>query len=201
MGAQILIRLESDKYDEGHLAPFLGRDFHWEIAKGNLWKDANHYFLDKREAKLLDAPFDENLEEEFKALIHPKELLQVIEKVKLFLKNNDDTLPYEIMLDSDKMSLKGLDYPLMLKNSRCWIQGDSYLYEVNERVKIVNYPQEPNEVELWLKVKDEIIIEDRTYYLKKETRFEKFEESLSEVIEFCKYAISRKEKIYWVYSH
>ncbi len=200
MGAQILIRLESDKYDDNNLSPFLGRDFHWEITRGHLWKDTNQYFLNKRESNLLEAPYDETLEDGFGEPINPKSLLIVIKKVDEFLKNNKETLPFDITIDYDKMKLEGLDYPLMVNNSKCWIQGDSYLFEVYDEVKIVNHPHEPNEVDLWVKLNDEITLENKVYYLKKITRNERFKEDINAIINFCNHAIEKNEKIYWIYS-
>lgn len=201
MGAQILIRLESDKYDERNLSPFLGRDFHWEITKGRLWKDINCYFLSQTESSLLEAPFDETLQDCFGEPINPKPLVRVFEKVMDFLKSRSDILPFEIFIDYDKMKALGLDYPLVINKSKCWIQGDSNLYKVNNKVRIVNLPNEPNEIDLWVPLDSKITIENRVYFLKKETRFEKFEGVINEVINFCKYAIEENEKVYWIYSH
>ena len=201
MGAQILIRLESDRYDESNLAPFLGRDFFNEISRGALWKDIEVYFLNKKEIKLLEAPNTENFENEFASPINPKELKLVFLKIKKFLQEYEDLLPFDIVLDIEKMEAADLNYPLMINNSKCWIQGDSNLFEINDKLKIVNHPHEPNEVDLWVNYQEEIVLEDKVYFLKKITRSDKYNDIIVELIKFCEFAIEKNEKIFWLYSH
>jgi len=58
MGAEIHISLESDKYDNKELAPFLGRDFHYEITRVAIWENKEP-FLSKAEIDLLEVPYYE----------------------------------------------------------------------------------------------------------------------------------------------
>jgi hypothetical protein len=199
MGAEIHIRTVSDKYDDKEIAPFLGRDFHREIVEGRIWENKKP-FLNAEESKLLHAPYYEELDDSISP-IHPLELSKVLTKVKNYLKANEDSLPYEIDIDDERMAKEGLSYDLIIKQSRCWIQGDSLYYNVSSKVKIVSYPLEPNKVELWVDIAERVEIDGKRYHLKKISRYDKFSELLDEVIEFCRYAASRNEKIYWLYSY
>lgn len=200
MGAEIHISLESDKYDDKELAPFLGHDFQYEITRGAIWENRKP-FLSKDELELLEAPYYEEFEDDSVRLINPSKLIIVLDKVKKYLRENEDTLPFEIHIDHERMEKEGITKDLIVNNSRCWIRGDSLYHEVSEKVQIVNYPMEPTDVYLWIDYGNEIEINGKKYYLKKTSRFEKFVESLDKVIEFCKTAENKNEKIYWLYSH
>lgn len=60
---------------------------------------------------------------------------------------------------------------------------------------------EPDEIDLWIEIANEIKIDDKIYFLKKITRYEKYQELIERIITFCKFAIEKNEKIYWLYSH
>ena len=200
MGAEIHISLESDKYDDKELAPFLGRDFHYEITRGAIWENREP-FLSKDELEILEAPYYEEFEDESVRLINPTELLIVLEKVKKYLEENEDTLPFEIHIDHERMEKEGIKDDLIVNGCRCWIKGDSLYHKVSERIEIVNYPMEPTDIDLWIEYAEEIEIEGNKYFLKKTSRFEKFADTIDKVIEFCKIANEKDEKIYWLYSH
>lgn len=200
MGAEIHISLATDRYDDMGLAPFLGRDFHYEITRGAIWKDRP--FLNDFETKLLEAPYEELFEDENEIeSIHPSDLENVMTKVKDFLYHNQESLPFEIMIDYDRMDNEGQSCKLMINNSHCWIRGDSFYHEVTDKVRIVSYPNEASEVDLWVDIADKIEIDGRVYYLRKVTRFEKFKESIDNVIDFCRHAESIGDRIYWIYYH
>tara|TARA_R110000868_G_scaffold306510_2_gene567740 strand:- start:656 stop:1258 length:603 start_codon:yes stop_codon:yes gene_type:complete len=200
MGAEIHISLESDKYDEKELAPFLGRDFQYEITRGAIWENREP-FLSKTEVELLEAPYYEEYEDESVRLTNPTDLIIVLEKIKKFLEENKNTLPFEIDIDYERMEKEGITHDLIINGSRCWIKGDSHYHNVSEKVEIVNYPMEPNEIDYWIDYAEDIEIEGNKYFLKKESRFEKFADTIDKVIEFCKIANEKNEKIYWLYSH
>ena len=200
MGAEIHICLESDKYNERELAPFLGRDFQSEITRGTIWRNKKP-FLNDEEIKILEAPYYEEFEDESVRLTNPDELIIVLKKVKEYLKKNKDILPFEIGIDFDKMKKLGLNQELIVSGSRCWIKGDSLYYDVSETFQIVNYPKEPNEINLTIEYSEEVDINNKKFFLKKESRFEKFADTIDQVIEFCQMAYENNEKIYWLFSH
>lgn len=200
MGAQIHIRLESDKYDDKELAPFLGRDFYWEITRGYIWENENP-FLNEDEIDLLEAPFYEDFEDNSVKRINPNDLKIIIEKVKKYLKENKDLLPFEIDLDFERMDKEKLETDIIINESKCWIKGESLYNSISDKVRIVNYPTEKNEVDIWITISDKIEIEGRKYYLKKILMYEKHVEKLDQVLQFCRLAEKRKEKIYWLYDH
>jgi len=200
MGAEIHISLESDKYDDKERAPFLGRDFHYEITRGAIWED-RELFLSKNEIDILEAPYYEEFEDESVSLTNPSDLISVHEKVKKYLKENKDTLPFEIHIDFERMEKEGITPDLIIKGSRCWIKGDSLYHNVSEKIEIVNYPMEPIEIDFWIDYAEEIEIDGKMYFLKKETQFEKFADTIDKVIEFCEIANEKDEEIYWLYSH
>ncbi len=200
MGAEIHILLKSDVNDEKELAPFLGRDFHSEVTRGRVW-DGKEPFLTEAEIELLEAPYYEDIEDERVKPIDPKDLINVLGKVKKYLKDKKDELPFEIEVDIDKMEKENLSSDLIVNGSKCWMKGDSLYYHVFDKVQIVTYPLEPNEVDKWISFSDTIYLEGKKYYLKKTTRIEKFEDTINEVIEFCRIAESEKDEIYWLYSH
>lgn len=200
MGAEIVIRLVSDRYDEKGHAPFIGRDFQREITRGNIW-EGHHPFLSDGERELLQAPYDQTLDDEYGKPVSPRALIVVLKKVKDYLKVAAEHLPYYIGLDIDRMEAENLDTQIFIDGSRCWIQGDSLLYNIEEHVKFISLPGEPKEVEQWVSVSEEVVVGGEVYYLRKVTRYEKYREKLDEVIAFCEYAISRNEKVYWVYTH
>ena len=200
MGAEIHIRLESDKYDNKELAPFLGRDFYYEITRKAIWEDKES-FLSKTEFDLLEAPYYEEFEDDSVKVINPADLIVVLEKVKKHLKENKDSLPFEVKIDFERMEKQGLTSDLIVNGSRCWIRGDSLYHDVSDKVEIVNYPMEPNKVDLLVDILEELEIDGRKYFLKKISRFEKFAETIDKVTEFCQLAENNNEKIYWLYSH
>lgn len=200
MGAQIHIRLESDKYDDKELAPFLGRDFYWEITRGYIWENEEP-FLSEEEINLLEAPFYEDFEDNSVKQINPKDLIVVIEKVKKYLKENKDLLPFEIDLDFERMDKEKLETDIVINESKCWIKGESIYNSISDKIRIVNYPTEKNEVNIWVIISDEIEIEGRKYYLKKTSMYEKHAGKLDQVLEFCQLAEERNEKVYWLYEH
>lgn len=195
MGLETHIRLASDQYDEKKIAPFLGRDFTWDIALGNLFD--NKSFLSKDEWKIITPQNSDDVVDEKPNPVNPADLLSVLDKIKKYLKDNQDTLPFEIELDYDKMEKEGLSCEITINGSRCWLQGDSNVFEVSSKVKIVNHPMEPTEVELWVDVRDKIDIEERTYYLRKVTRHNKYEELINRVTDFCEQAKNKNENVYW----
>ncbi|MCF8255593.1 MAG: hypothetical protein K9H61_13515 [Bacteroidia bacterium] len=200
MGAEIHIRLTSDRYNDKALAPYLGRDFHSEITRGAIWHDRQ--FLSDFETELLEAPYDELFENKDEILpIEPRNLEKIMIKVRDFLYENQDTLPFEIEIDYEKMENEKLSYNLTINNCRCWIQGDSRYYQVTDKVKIVNYPFEPSDVDLWIGISDRVELEGKVYYLKMVTRFERYKELIDKVIDFCRYANKIGDRIYWTYSH
>lgn len=200
MGAQIDIRLESDKYDEAELAPFLGRYFHGEITEGDIWDDKEP-FLTKAEAALLKAPFYEEFSDASVRLIDPQDLKAVLIKVKQYLRDHQDALPFEIEVDEERMEQAGLESDLRVNGSRCWMKGDSLYYDVSDKVNIVNHLHEPQPVDIWVDIKDKVEIDGQAYFLKRITRYEIFADIIDKVVAFCELAISRNERIYWLYSH
>lgn len=199
MRAQIILRTEGDEFDLKNLAPFLGRDFQSEIACGHLW-DKHPKFLTKEEEEILYAPNFESYDEEQVKLLDPKQLKKILEKVLSFLKSEEKTLPFEVEIDFEKMNQLGLETDLYVDGVRCWIQGDSKIYKVDKKVKLINLPQEKT-VEKWLEIKEKVQINDRVYYLKIETRYERHEENITKCIDFCQQAIEQEKKIYWLYEH
>ncbi|UTW66137.1 hypothetical protein KFE94_16010 [bacterium SCSIO 12643] len=200
MGAEIHISLESDKYDDQELAPFLGRSFHYEITRGAIWENRAP-FLSKAEIELLEAPYYDGIEYESVQLISPNDLKAVLEKVKNYLYAYRDTLPFEIDIDHERMENAGLSSYLTVNGSKCWIKGDSLYHHVSEKVQISNYPMEPTSIDVWIDYADEVVIDGNKYYLKKTSRFEKFADTLDQVIAFCEMANKKNEKIYWLYNH
>ncbi|WP_375562096.1 hypothetical protein ACE193_05985 [Bernardetia sp. OM2101] len=199
MGAQINIRLESDKYDDKKLAPFLGRDFYWEITRG--YRENQEPFLSEEEINLLEAPFYEDFEDNSVKQINPNDLKVVIEKVKKYLEENKDLLPFEIDLDFERMDKEDIETDIIINESKCWIKGQSLYHSISDKVRIINYPTEKNEVDIWVTISDEIKIEGRKYYLKKTSMYEKHFKKLDQVLQFCRLAEDRNEKIYWLYEH
>lgn len=196
MGAQTIITIAGDKHDASYESPFLGRDFTHEIAQGYLW-DKREPFLTTLESKLLTPINTEFYYEGIHKPVHPFNLVIVLNKVKQYLKANENSLPFEIELDYDKMEKENLSTDIMINNSKCWIQGDSYYNKVSSMVRIVNYPMEPNEVDVWIDIKDKVEIEGRIYYLKKITRYEKYKNMIDDVIAFCEYAKQKHKMIDW----
>jgi hypothetical protein len=194
MGSQIFIRLVNEGLYENDLAPFLGRDFVSEISWGHLWLKRSP-FLSKKEEDLLRARTD--MHEDYEQPVDPTELAKVLTKVNDYLKANESTLPFEIEIDYARMEQEGLETDLIINNSRCWIQGDSEYYKVTNKVKIVNVPMEPNEVDVWIDIAEEVAIEGKLFYLKRTTRYEKFKEILEKTIAFCRYAQGKNEKVLW----
>lgn len=208
MGAVTEISTVGDKYDEQGLAPFLGRYFTSEITQGGIWED-HAPFLTPQEAKLLDAPYHESFEDKNPPVpVNPTELARVLTKVKDYLWTHQDSLPYEIELDYERMEREGLPTEIIINQSRCWIHGDSYYHTqpywpnpmTDSQVLITNYPHEPNEVDIMVDIKERIEIEGRIYYLKRTNRYEVFAPELDAVIAFCAYAESIGEQVYWLYS-
>ncbi len=195
MGQETHIRRTSDRFDEKKLAPFLGNDFTWDIALGYLFDDNS--FLSKDEWKILTPQNTEDIIDEKPNPVNPADLISVLQKIKFYLKDHQDTLPFEIDFDYDKMEKEGLSCEIIINDSGCWIQGDSAHYEVSSKVKIINLPMQPNEVELWVDVKDKIEIEGRTYYLRKVTRYDKYKELINRIIDICEDAQNNNENVYW----
>ncbi|CAL2103711.1 conserved protein of unknown function [Tenacibaculum sp. 190130A14a] len=198
MGAEVHIRLENDKYDEKGLAPFLGRDFQSEITTSALW-ETHEPFLDQNEIDLLYAPYYDFFDDNTVQLIEPSKLKSILEKIDCYLEHNKDSLPFEIDIDYERMEKENLPTDLIINDSSCWIQGDSFYYDVTDKFKIVNHNLESNEVELWVEFKEKVKIENSFFYLKKEYRYEKYKNDLNEVINFCQLAINTHQKIYWLF--
>ena len=196
MGAETWITIAGDKHDASHESPFLGRDFTHEIAHGFLWYKGSA-FLSEQEAAILYPINSDDYNDGIEELIHPDDLISVLKKVKKYLKSDKDPLPIEIELDYDKMEKENLSTDIIINNSKCWIQGDSYYNKVSSMVRIVNYPMEPNEVDVWIDIKDKVEIEGRIYYLKKITRYEKYTNMIDDVIAFCEYAKQKHKMIDW----
>jgi hypothetical protein len=199
MGYRTHIRIASDQYDEKELAPFLGRDFTLDITLACLFDEQS--FLSKDEWQILNPQISDNIINEKPNPVNPADLLFVLDKIKKYLKDNQDKLPFEIELDYEKMEKEGLSCEITINGSICWLQGDSYVFEVSSKVKIVNHPMQPTEVDLWVDIKDKIEIEGRIYYLRKVTRYDKYEELISKVTEFCEYAKNNNENVYWILKH
>ena len=200
MGAEIYIRLEDDIDDTGGNAPFLGRDFQHEISRGAIWENREP-FLTELEQKVLEAPYCEEMEELFIDPIEPDSLQKILLKVKKYLYDNEQLLPFEVCIDYQRMEKENLSTDLVVNESRCWIRGDSFVYKVTDKVEIVNYPNEKNEIDMWVNIADEIEIEDQKYFLKRVTRYEKYSKEIDEVIDFCADAIENNKKVYWMYIH
>lgn len=196
MGTEIHISLENDKYDDQELAPFLGRDFYYEITQGAIWENKKP-FLSNVEIELLAAKY---VEDSLKP-INPTDLKNVLKKVQKYLKDHINVLPFEIEIDLNRMEKEGLESDLRVQGSRCWIKGDSLYYEVSQKFEIISYPREPNEINLWIDYAEEIWVDGKKYYFKKISRFEKYARTIAQVIAFCRIAEDKDEKIYWCYSH
>lgn len=197
MSSETHIRLASDPSGENTIVPFLGRDFTWEIAFGYLFEEKS--FLSKQEWEILIPQNTNDIHNETPTPLNPIDLASILEKIKKYLKDNQDKLPFEIELDYDKMEKEGLSCEIFINGSRCWIQGDSNIFDVSTKVKIVNYPMAPNAVEMWVDIKDKLEIEGRTYYLRKVTRHTKYEEQINGIIDLCKQSENKNEPIYWTF--
>ena len=178
----------SELFDE---APFLGSDFDYEIACGNLWSD-NYNFLSEEEKSFLH-PQDQD--DDLK-LIDPNKLKIIFEKILSFLEREKEKLSFEIELDFAKMRSENLDTDLYVNGIRCWIQGDSAYYQVEPKFRIINLPGDQN-VEEWVAFKEEIIFDGNKYYLKKITRLERYKNQILQIIEYCNKAVELKTKVYW----
>ncbi len=197
MGLETHIRLVSDPTDENAITPFLGRDFTWEIAFGYLFEEKS--FLSKEEWEILAPQNTDDIHGAHPTPLNQIDLASVLEKTKKYLKDNQDKLPFEIELDHDKMEKEGLSCEIIINGSRCWIQGDSNTFDVSSKVKIVNYTTAPNAVEMWVDIKDKLEIEGRTYYLRKVTRYTKYEEQINEIIDLCKQSENKNQLVYWTF--
>lgn len=199
MGAQINISLVSDKFDKEGLAPFIGRDFVYEIVKGGLWNKRSP-FLTLEEAKLLEAPLYNYFDDDSVKPLDPLDLIAVLNKVSRYLKSNEKLLAYEVELDFEKMQSEGLDTDLWVNGVRCWVKGDEVYTPETGVVNIVNLPGN-DDVDIWVEVKDAIEVDGKTYYLRTESRYDRYSDLLQRIIDFCNYAISKNEKVYWLYRH
>jgi len=157
LGAETLIRTIKDDATSEKLTPFLGRDFTFEISNGFLWYERKP-FLSEKETELLSPLHYDDFDDGIEKPINPTDFLLIFGKIKQYLKSNQNELPFEIELDYEKMEQEGLSTDIIVNNSRCWMQGDSYVYDVSAKVRIVNYPMEPTDVDLWIEVKDKIEI-------------------------------------------
>lgn len=146
------------------------------------------------------ASYFESFEDEQVKLIDPKRLKSILEKVLTYLKNEEQNLPFEVCIDYYKMKNLGLETDLYVDGARCWIQGDSEIFKVGNEVKLVNFPLEKN-IEKWIKVQEQVRINDRLYYFKIETRYERHKESITKCIDYCIQAIEKEKQIYWLYQH
>ncbi|WP_291728395.1 hypothetical protein [Bernardetia sp.] len=200
MGVEVYIRLASDEDDKQSIAPFLGRDFWWEITRGYIWENKQP-FLTEEETSLLEASRYDDFKDDLGKKVRPKDLALVIEKVKKYLKENEDSLPFEIDLDYKKMDKEGLDTDIIINESRCWLRGDSLYHEISDKINVVNYPTEKNDVDMWISISDKVEIENRLYYLKKTSMFDKHSPKLDEILHFCRLAEQRSEMIYWLFDH
>jgi desulfoferrodoxin (superoxide reductase-like protein) len=196
MGYETNIRIAGDGFEEKNNAQFIGNDFTWEIALGYLFDKKS--FLSKNEWQILIPQNSDDTVDEKPNPVNPTDLLSILDKIKKHLEENQDTLPFEIALDFDKMEKEGLSCEITINGSRCWIQGDSNVFEVYSKVKIVNHPMEPNEVYLWVEVIDKIEIEGRTYFLRKVTRYDRYNELISRITDYLVQAKNNKEKVYWI---
>ena len=179
----------SELYDK---APFLGSDFDYEIACGNLWSD-NYNFLSEEEKNFL-LPLDQD---DDRKLIDPNKLKIIFEKILSFLEREKEKLPFEIELDFEKMRSENLDTDLYVNGIRCWIQGDSAYYQVEPKFRIINLPVADQNVEEWVAFNDEIIFDGNKYYLKKTTRLERYKDQILQIIDYCTKAAGLKTKVYW----
>jgi hypothetical protein len=194
MGSQIFIHLAGEGLYKSDLAPFLGRDFAAEISLGHLWIERSP-FLSKQEEDLLCARTD--MHEDYEQPVDPAELANVLIKINDYLKTNEDTLPFEIEIDYAKMEQEGLESDVIINNSRCWIQGDTNLTNNPSKINVLSHPMEPNGVDVWIDIADEVVIEGKLFYLKRITRYEKYKEILEKTIAFCRYAEGKNKKVLW----
>ncbi|MBJ6145228.1 hypothetical protein [Hymenobacter sp. BT559] len=206
MGSQLDLRMVGDKYDERQLSPFLGRDFKFEIAGGDIWMDRPP-FLTPEERVLIEGPYYEDFDEYPPVTISPLELARVLTKIKDYLWTHQDSLQQEISLDYERMEQEGLSTYIIVNQSHCWI--DNYpgrcfkewwpVGKTEHQIRITSYPLEPNEVELWMDAGERLEIEGRTYYLKRTSPYEKFASALDKAIIFCTYADSIGEQVFWLH--
>lgn len=198
MGLQTRIRTTSEEENEYDYAPILGRDFTYEIALGYLFEDRS-FLSDEEWQRLEPQNMDSHVYKE-RTSLNPTVLISILYKVKEYLNDNQNTLPFEIELDYEKMKKEDLSSDIIINGSLCWIQGDSKIYDVSTKVGIVNHPQQPHQVDLWIDIQDKIEIEGKIYYLRKVTRFDRYKELIDKVIEFCEYAKSSNNNVYWTLS-
>ena len=106
--------------------------------------------------------------------------------------------------DSDNFKFGSFGY-LTVNGSKCWIEGDTYLYDefnnkgLRNKFNIRSYPQEPNEVDIWLDVKEEIKIFEEVYYMHSITKFQQHSSTILEIIEYCKKALKLDKKVFWFF--
>ncbi|AHM62919.1 hypothetical protein D770_23400 [Flammeovirgaceae bacterium 311] len=66
------------------------------------------------------------------------------------------------------------------------------------KFNIKNYPNEPDNIDLWLDVKDKIEIDGKLYFMRTITKYQQFESTIQDVIAYCNIAIALNKKVLWI---
>jgi hypothetical protein len=211
MGYELEISITGN-YDSN--SPVFTTDFLAQIVSGHLWQNRKA-FLSSAESEILFPKWTNNSDGDERLLepVDPLLLKSVFYKIGQYLEKNQTILPLVHSLSCNKSELEQIDNyafgsfgELIIKNSKCWVQGDTYFYDeyndkgLRQKFNIRNHPYEPDDIDLWMDVKSEIEIDGKLYYMRTITKFQQFEESIKDVIACCNTAIEQNKNIYWLIS-
>ncbi len=210
MGSQLEILIRKNETDQNK--PYISKSFKNEIAFGCLWANRKP-FLIKEEEDILAPKWDWlGLYETPITPINPSKLKAVLLKVSQYLQQNQQNLPLIHALNQSKENLaqvqsfaEGSFGELKIRNTKCWVLGDTYLYdEYNEKglrykFNIRSYPEENKTINVWLDVKNEIIIDNRKYYMRTITKYEQYRDMLNNIINYCDKALGLGHSVFWLY--
>lgn len=207
MSLDLYIQYHQDEASEMTLGYV--RHFHHEIACGHLWykKDS---FLTQEEEDLFYPYIDGVHEHEILAIL-PEQFKAIVLKIWSYLESNQNTLPIEHFIDrieDDSFLMDDANFDaysgIIYKNSKCWLDGDTSHYYLfghatnKDKARVVSYPGEPDEVDFWITVKERVVIDGRPYKMYTETRFQRYKDQLTLLLDFCDKAIKENKRINWI---
>lgn len=207
MNLEVLIKgLEDDES-----SPQIPRCFKDEVCFGHLWLNRISFLSDEEESILIPEYWETSDYSDLTSF-EPNKLISVLNKVSNYLEEHRAELPLvhllsdtqEDVLDSDQFKFGSFGH-LEVSGSKCWIEGDTFVYDefnkngLRNKIHILNYPNEPTNIDIWIDVEKVVQISGKKYYINSITKYEQHKTTILEIINYCNQAIKLKKEIYWTF--
>ena len=199
MGATLHLGIDNEFPSDG--------DYDGKAFYGEIFGEYPGYFklkdcLTNEEADLIHPSVDDGTDslEGYKRF-DPSVLKSIFLKIFKHLKENTEKFPVVHMIHQkgDKQLGTSTSENFLFKGYKCYLDG--YHNDAEHRSELLlNIWKGDDQLQEWIPIESTITLENQTFKVRSQTKFEQFRNNLEELIGVCDDAISSNEKLLWIVS-